>query len=1081
MADFKEGDRIIVLGKNTIGKIAFIGYTHFLDEKCFGVILDEPKGRNNGSVEGIRYFKCSRNHGIFVRSCQIQKMSQNENKVTKISDNTRIIYPNYLRNKKASQRPKSLRNRRKLALVSKTTHSDTNLTSIDSTIFQNDIILNGIEQNIPQQELDREDFDDFQTKELESVKQISCSSSPTLNLRIPYMKDSGAKIVDYQNMVKFLVGELSKAKENILQLETELKQSRKTIESNRKDQNYMIQNERQLKDQLGQFKKQAYALQKKISKMNKEKCELDKKIKSLEQVKEQLNEITENVIIEKEISELTMEQKEIELQDLTTKYQILQLELQIKEEEMELQCENKVPTVHYVQQLEHQNKVYYNALLKLKCMYVSKQENLQGAEKTIANNLSELDQLSLSRDNLQNLIVKLNHDISDMHETIDCFISVDDLVFEITDRSLYAEHMLTSALGNLKVLEEYLDVSNELEEVLQDINKESSKDLATLELRVNITERALVNMVRLVNDYKQTFQKYRSLISDLRWSNKELQFRLDMAINERQQAVMEAENLKLRIHRESKKTLQHLIKDDMVKIENDISQQQIEYWAMYLPKHFFGGYEHLALQGKLLLSKMIKKVNILYKYLNIRCFDNSFLTKQNHLQLFTFQTYFSLKICTLQNLLKAHYASLDHVNIESFLAFGAHCEILITKDKEIDRYLDDLSKNELDTARNMISLNNILKLFSQLFNSKFCPENEKEVLSTKCCLKMISSGAKCINEYSNFFNSFFESNSSIMKEKFKILEHQSSIVIRNTNYLLNYVTNVKDGEKAYYDENSVCRLRNVFYKIEKIMEFVINLYDKISDTNNKFDNAYLFNECNSLELHEIAGEVQSICNLARRGENLELYQPKPPTTMLSFKSWICNRRDQKEKLIKDLQRKVLFYEEKLEIIHEERQKPEQSMTRVFQEKSVQTDIYEKDNVHPISRSVCSTLPIKLQDMEKLTKFVHYKIFQKQMENMKRQMSSLPPLNIVSKRKKYHQKVNRLIIFQRILRGISADLMRIILPSVVDISSEDRKQKYFQISALMERNLIKQDIQKRLANLEIQVHDFKNENCFSRKS
>ncbi|GFQ65969.1 hypothetical protein TNCT_654841 [Trichonephila clavata] len=69
-----------------------------------------------------------------------------------------------------------------------------------------------------------------------------------------------------------------------------------------------------------------------------------------------------------------------------------------------------------------------------------------------------------------------------------------------------------------------------------------------------------------------------------------------MAIKERQLAVMEAENLKLRIHRESKKTLQHLIKDDMVKVENDISLQQIEYWAMYLPKHFFGGYEHLALQ-----------------------------------------------------------------------------------------------------------------------------------------------------------------------------------------------------------------------------------------------------------------------------------------------------------------------------------------------------------------------------------------------------------------------------------------------------------------------------------------------------
>ncbi|GFU40683.1 dynactin subunit 1 [Nephila pilipes] len=1082
MDNFEEGERVMILGKNAPGKIAFVGYTHFLDELCFGITLDEPKGRNNGSVEGVRYFKCARNHGIFVRACQMQKMPQKENKEINHFDDIKFKYPNYLRSKKASQCRESLRSRRKFALVSKTTLSNTNATSLHPSIFPQEIIFNRTKKNIQHQECYREDSDSFQKKGHESEQQFSYYSSPsTLDIKIPYLKGSGAKISDYQMVVKFLVGELSKAKEHILQLEIELKHMRKTIESNRKDQSYMIQNERYLKDQLEQSQKQTYALQKKINKMSKEKSESDIKIKTLEQANDQLNEITENVIIEKEILELKMEQMDIELRELTTKCQLLQLELEIKQEEMQLQCDNKIPTVHYVKQLEHQNKVYYNALLQLRHFYTSKQQNLQKAEEMIENNLMELNELSLSRENLQNVIVKLKQDISDMHETIDGLTEVDELVFEITDRSLNVEQKFTSVLGTLDILEEYLEVSNELEEVLQDINKESNKDLETLELRSNMTERALKNMIRLANDYKETFEKYRSLVSDLKWSNNELQFKLDVAIKERKLAVVEAENLKLRINRENENTLQYLIKNDVVKIENDISQQQIEYWAMYLPKDFFGGSEHLALQGKLLLAKMIKKIDLLLKYLNSKHCDFSFFTSENHLQLFKFRTYFSLKICTLQNLLNAYYASLDHMNIETFLTFGAYIDILISKVKEIDCYLDYLCKNELDTARNMISLNNIVNLFSQLFNAEFCPVQKKKVLNAECCLKMISLSAKCVNEYSNFLGSILELNCPFVKEKFKNLETQSNIIVRCTGFLLNYITSIEGEEKVYFDENSAYRLKSAFHKIENIMELVITIYDRISDTNNKFDSTYLFSECNSLKLNEIAGEIQSICNLTRRGENLELYQPESKITMASIKSWICNKNNQNEKLMKDLQRKVLFYEEKLEIIHNERKNLQQFKIRSFQEKSIQTEPCNQHIVNEVSLNVRSIVPMKLEDMEKPTQFLHFKTFQLKMKNMKRQVSSLTPLRISSKRKKCHQEIHMLMAFQKILRDISADLMKIVFPFVVNISSKESKQKYFPICPLIERNLIKQDIQKRITNLEIQIHDFKNQNCFNRKS
>uniref|UniRef100_A0A7N6C0N9 Dynactin subunit 1 n=1 Tax=Anabas testudineus TaxID=64144 RepID=A0A7N6C0N9_ANATE len=68
----KIGSIVEVTGKGQRGTVAYIGATLFASGKWVGVILDEPKGKNDGTVQGKRYFTCEENHGIFVRQSQIQ-------------------------------------------------------------------------------------------------------------------------------------------------------------------------------------------------------------------------------------------------------------------------------------------------------------------------------------------------------------------------------------------------------------------------------------------------------------------------------------------------------------------------------------------------------------------------------------------------------------------------------------------------------------------------------------------------------------------------------------------------------------------------------------------------------------------------------------------------------------------------------------------------------------------------------------------------------------------------------------------------------------------------------------------------
>ncbi|VUZ57584.1 unnamed protein product [Hymenolepis diminuta] len=65
---FRIGDSVYVKNHaDRIGTIAFIGTTEFATGEWIGLKLNSPKGKNDGSVNGVRYFECEPNYGLFTR------------------------------------------------------------------------------------------------------------------------------------------------------------------------------------------------------------------------------------------------------------------------------------------------------------------------------------------------------------------------------------------------------------------------------------------------------------------------------------------------------------------------------------------------------------------------------------------------------------------------------------------------------------------------------------------------------------------------------------------------------------------------------------------------------------------------------------------------------------------------------------------------------------------------------------------------------------------------------------------------------------------------------------------------------
>ncbi|NXN21806.1 CLIP4 protein, partial [Nycticryphes semicollaris] len=80
----KLGDRVVIAGQK-VGTLRFCGTTEFASGQWAGIELDEPEGKNNGSVGKVQYFKCAPKHGIFAPLSKISKASDHRKSAVRTS------------------------------------------------------------------------------------------------------------------------------------------------------------------------------------------------------------------------------------------------------------------------------------------------------------------------------------------------------------------------------------------------------------------------------------------------------------------------------------------------------------------------------------------------------------------------------------------------------------------------------------------------------------------------------------------------------------------------------------------------------------------------------------------------------------------------------------------------------------------------------------------------------------------------------------------------------------------------------------------------------------------------------------
>lgn len=119
---------------NKPGYVQFVGGTQFAPGQWAGIVLDEPIGKNDGSVAGVRYFKCEDLRGIFTRSSKLSRTPLPECEANGAPSSTSQVASAVIPNAAADESPAASATKTSTNLATAASGSVSNLSETDSTM-----------------------------------------------------------------------------------------------------------------------------------------------------------------------------------------------------------------------------------------------------------------------------------------------------------------------------------------------------------------------------------------------------------------------------------------------------------------------------------------------------------------------------------------------------------------------------------------------------------------------------------------------------------------------------------------------------------------------------------------------------------------------------------------------------------------------------------------------------------------------------------------------------------------------------------------------------------------------------------
>ncbi|ROT85060.1 hypothetical protein C7M84_021402 [Penaeus vannamei] len=735
----RVGQRVEVNGKDSLGTVAFVGSTHFSQGKWVGVILDEKKGKNNGSVQGKSYFQCDDGYGIFVRQSQLVPLDTEEegedgSAETTPSASSSATTP-------ASDKPKSSLKRK-----------------VEPTSLKRKPTGNPVPQKPDRLRLPIGSAGKSAASRDERTPSKESSPRSDMKKTSSFVETNFVETLTPQ----YTPGAPSSAMQTLedkmaaMQMQQEMENLRGEI----RDLNEKLET---LREQLLEFKSKIMESQAQLQReMQKAKQDAREAIESKDKHMEDTQELTENVemlTLDKEMAEEKAETLQLELDQAKERIEELTLDLEILKTEMSggggatPTDGDSEATSFKVRQLEQQNSRLRETLVKMRDLAAHDKHELQKLQKDMETKKTEVTELNRSRVKLTSQVAELEQTISDLQEQVDAALGAEEMVETLTDRNLNLEEKVAELHETVADLEAINDMNDQLQENARELELELREelDMANGKIREVMREREASN--EIIVDQESTIKKFRELVQKQQEQNIELRQALEKETNKPIATPSEIIDFKKMFI----ETKAHSKAIDMELRQLEVAQanQHVAYLTQYMPDNFMTrGGDHDAVLVLLLVARMVWKAEIVIgglrdKYPAPDTIDRNTVLKSHSVEQYAFASRLLQLLYALQALLHQYEQVLNTCNVEVFLKLGTLYGEMASHERNIDFYVDLLRKDQLDENTPMDALEKTVGYFSTVYPAHLAAEKINQSLYLTDVARVLSSGTDAASTYSS--------------------------------------------------------------------------------------------------------------------------------------------------------------------------------------------------------------------------------------------------------------------------------------------------------------------------------------------
>ncbi|CAF3794124.1 unnamed protein product [Adineta steineri] len=738
---FRLDQRVSIAGKG-IGTIAFVGKTEFADGEWIGIILDEPKGKNNGTVQkkdgtNVRYFTCNDNHGLYVRAGQIESVlndlqpdlarsASNHSIKSQGSSTGSIPVPSNSAVPKSTGLPSKQSGLRAPtpsgAPKPPGLHDDTDQTGLTRAAQSStDISTAGVTERIspPKEDVKPKSSTSMLPPPPPPPAPSSAELTNTRRTSINATSDSS----DSQQVIISLKSKITDQEE---QIQTLIKKRRDDLEKLKELERTKLQ-----LDQLQTYKREAQERMKELNdKLQQQENELKDTREKFAAYRDEMADTEvriESLALDLEMAEEKLETVTEEHTTMKEKLEEVQLELDVIKGEIQLNGKDQVAN-GIQQKIDDERTIKMEqALIKLRDLSLTKQSENDTLKKQCEALEHKVKILTKENENAKTDITTMQATIADLKEQVDTCLGAQQMVDILTNKNLSLEDQVRELQESVDNLESLCEMDKEMEENAKEVENELRETIDLLQNQIREKERQAEQLQFTIGDHERTILKFRESVKNMQFQNEQSKKQIEK-YDEQLKLAGSAQSSDFKAKIVEAKSYSEVIESELNKLEANNLTKHVHLLTLFLPEQFLKrGADHDCILALVLIHRLISKCDLLIneihkKFERIDELNFDDVAKSHRAEQWSFACKLSQSLSIFRMILKKFVKAMETCNPDSLRHLATTYHDLLTHEKSLDFLVDLLQKDQLHDSLSLNALDKTISFFEHIYKSHLSQE-----------------------------------------------------------------------------------------------------------------------------------------------------------------------------------------------------------------------------------------------------------------------------------------------------------------------------------------------------------------------